>query len=111
MPSFKSTHEAADTAINDTRHKLIEEGWFGQQTTGDHSSIKPGAYELPYATTEAASIETTPSIEVGETEYDRVWGAEPSREALYGEASTSLSVAHDVEPPSQEPEIEYEPEP
>ncbi len=104
LSKWKTTQEAVDRGMNDIRHSLVEEGWFGKQVTDDHSS-------LPNQSSEALSLETTPSLNMGESEYDRVWGEEPSAESLYGEASIDgLAASTEPEVDIPEPEPDMEPE-
>lgn len=69
------------SAVDDIRHKLVEEAWFGRRVTGDI-----GENNAP----EGQNIDSTPPTTGGaqhnhHTLYSSVWGKEPDVSQLYGE--------------------------
>jgi len=97
MSEFWKHYEAAKppvaSAVDDVRHKLVEEGWFGRQVTGDIApQPKPEAAEEP------------PRAHNHATLYAEVWGQEPAAKDIYGAAATASAPA--IEPPKQDKGLE-----
>ncbi len=84
---------------DDVRHKVVEEGWYGRQVTGD--TVSPTEQEEP----------------AKETEYplhDQTWGKAATHADIYGQAPSSWGQAPDptpAEPAAPEPAAGHAPEP
>lgn len=109
----ESMHREMDRGLNDVRHSLVEEAWFGKQLTGDMSSVKVGAYDNELDG--AVSLDTVPEIDNGVTIADATFGPQASSADIFGTpasgmATADTSVLADVESPEPEPSPEIEPE-
>lgn len=91
MSKFWEHYEAAKpgvaSAVDDVRHKVVEEGWFGRTTTGDIAPDDKG---------DGASHLTAGAPHNHSALYEQVWGTAPKTSDLYGHSPA----------PSKGPEIE-----
>jgi hypothetical protein len=99
MSKFWEHYEAAKphiaSAADDIRHKVVEEGWFGRQTTGNISpwSAPEPTKEEPVASHNHSAL------------YAEIWGPEPEQSDVYGNLNFTIDhspVAGDapaIEPP------------
>lgn len=82
MSAFWKHYEAAKphmaAAVDDVRHKLVEEGWFGRQVTGNIAG-----QEAPAGMAEPLEEKAAPQHR-HHTLYTEIWGKEPKASDLYG---------------------------
>lgn len=89
------------TVTDDIRHKLVEEGWFGRQVTGDTTQqMYPGAGDK-------AAPETTEGNSY--PLYEQTWGKAATHADIYG-ATPATKGGPTIEP-SATPAQEHGPEP
>lgn len=80
------------SVTDDVRHKLIEEGWFGRQVTGDTT-----AQDMPGIADQA------PEPETSHTPHDQTWGKAATHAEVYGQAPTGWGQAAPSTTPEPEP--------
>lgn len=107
----EQAHGGFDRGLNDVRHSLVEEAWFGRPVTSDMSSMKQGAYEADAS--QSVSIENTPQIDNGVTIADATFGPQASQADIFGTpaagmASADASVTPEIDVPETEQDIEPE---
>lgn len=103
MSAFWKHYEAAKphvaAGVDDVRHKLVEEGWFGRQVTGNIAG--PDAPPEP--------LEETPATQHRHyTLYAEIWGKEPKASDLYGTAPAAPAPGVTPEAPQQDKGLEPE---
>lgn len=105
MSKFWDHYEAAKpkiaAAVDDVRHKVIEEGWFGKQTTGPIAAepVHPLGPAMPETDKDATG--GTPHNHA--TLYSEIWGKETTHADVYGKAPSS-SQAPEITPGSSHQE-------
>lgn len=84
---------------DDVRHKVVEEGWYGHQVTGD---------------TVSQTEQEGPVEERNHPLHDQTWGKAATHADIYGQAPPSWGQAPDstpAEPAAPEPAAGHAPEP
>ena len=82
---------------DDVRHKVVEEGWYGRQVTGD--TVSPAGQE---------GKEEPPQEATRHPLYEQTWGKAPTHAEVYGQAPSNTQT---VEPePSQRQTQDHAPE-
>lgn len=91
MSGFKSKFASV---VDDIRHKVVEEGWFGRQTTGNitDASTSNLTNDVENATESAHAVEAVSEF------YDSTRTDQPTAQDLYG----NLPGVADVQPSSIE---------
>ncbi|TWB34322.1 hypothetical protein [Nitrospirillum pindoramense] len=69
---YQGVAKAYEGPLNDIRHKLVEEGWFGRQVTGDLKGVSPE----PSATQEVAVELVEPVGMVVEQQFPQFYGTD-----------------------------------
>ena len=125
MSAFWDHYEAAKphmaNGVDDVRHKLIEEGWFGRQVTGNINEGRAGeAKQDPLGwgqPKEGAFGWSVPGKDTPEEEghkhatlYEEVWGPAPKHSDIYGhfpkqEASPSVTTPAPQKDPGLGPDF------
>ena len=124
MSRFWELYEEAKphvaSAVDDIRHKVVEEGWFGRKVTGDIAEPNPAAGQKTINSTRIDqefnidnSTHTTTTITQHNHHnlYQSVWGKEPQSSEIYGNGpAAGPAVAPDTTPSSTDPEAGLGPE-
>ncbi len=110
MSKFWEHYEASKPhiagAVDDVRHKLVEEAWFGRPVTGNIA--EPA---MPEAKPEPETPSPTPGPLQSDAIYEEVWGKAPTYAQIYGQTADhgSAPAIAPPEPPQQakgqEPEV------
>jgi hypothetical protein len=108
MSAFWKHYEAAKPhiadAVDDVRHKLVEEAWFGRQVTGDIA--EPAVpEEKPEQDISSGPVHPMKSDAI----YEEVWGKAPTHADIYGHLPNPGGVPA-IEPPAPAQENGPEPE-
>ena len=92
MSAFWKHYEAAKPhiaeAVDDIRHKVVEEGWFGRQVTGNI----------------AETAEEVLKEEARHSLYEQTWGKAPAHGEIYGQGPAPAGTQPGIEPP-KEPDV------
>ena len=76
---------------DDVRHKVVEEGWYGRQVTGD-TTVTPAGQE---------GQDKPPPEETRHTLYEQTWGKAPTHAEVYGQTPGNTQAAEPDPTPSQ----------
>jgi hypothetical protein len=114
MSKFWEHYEAAKPqiagAVDDIRHKLIEEGWFGRKVTGDIAEQVTPETKSETATLSPLQSEVV-SHGVSDALYEEMWGKEATHAQIYGQQTPGHGSAPALaapEPPQQDRGLEPE---
>ncbi len=94
MGFFSGFAEGLASAIDDIRHQVVEQGYFGQQTTGN--------IELPQAQAPAIEAPSSGIIDLTSPNSDPSWGVSSAAIEPPIEPVSWQQAAQDIEPPQIE---------
>ena len=93
MGLFDGFAEGLTSAIDDVRHNVVEQGWFGQQTTGN--------IELPQAEAPAIEPANTGIIDLTSPTTDPSWGVSAS--AIEAQATSFADIVAQAQEQQPDP--------
>lgn len=94
MGIFDGFAEGLASAIDDIRHTVVEQGYFGQQTTGN--------IELPQVEAPAIESPSSCTIDLASPHSDPSWGVSAAAIEPPVESVSWQQAAQDIQPPQIE---------